>query len=115
MMSRNARRLFHKIEHGFAAITNRRQKEISVSDLTDAELLERLRALTQNLIDSWRAGATQADVRTLLLGLDLCGDVCPDILDQLSFQEVLDLGIAWPNKRRLGRAVPENPGPHPEP
>ena len=99
-MSRNTKRIFAKIEHGFAGIINRSEREVAIADLTDDELEERGRGLTHKFLNSWRVRATQADVRLLLRGLDSY----PDIMDRLTFQETLDLGI-WPDMpiERLGR------------
>ena len=56
---------------------------------TDAELLARLRELFPIVVKSWRISATQEDARLVIFGIT----TCPDLMEFLSDQEALDLGL----------------------
>ena len=84
-MSRAIKRLFRRIELGL----ERPQKEIDLAALTDDELMERLREFVAKMVNSWRVSGTQEDALLLLHGLD----ICPDLVNLLSLQEKLDLGL----------------------
>ena len=67
----------------------RRPREVDLTALTDAELLERVRELTPALVESWRAGGHPDDEYLLVRGLQLC----PDLSSLLSGEEAHDLGV----------------------
>lgn len=67
----------------------RHRAKIDLTTLTDAELIERVRELLPNLVNSWRAGRDREDEYLLVQGLQ----VCPDLSHLLSDQEAHDLEV----------------------
>ena len=84
-MSRAIKRLFRRVELKLEG----RQRVIDLKALTDAELLARLRELFPTVVKSWRITATQVDARLVIFGIK----TCPSLVEFLSGQEALDLGI----------------------
>ena len=67
----------------------RHRREIDLTALTDAELIERVREFLPRLVVAWRAGSDLGVEYLLVRGLELC----PDLSDLLSEREAHDLGV----------------------